>query len=122
VIIAGVDRYLQNHISELVDEAGLRSVRTGKVDRVISELKQKGRCVIVDMAWEEVQAPGVLKRFVNLSRIQKNKVIVVCPNQDEDLKKFANEAGPDRVFIRYDLLLDFRIYMKDIQLLPERRE
>lgn len=112
VLLGSVDKFLGLSIGDIVAKADHKLIRTSKVDRILDELKRKDRCAIIDMAWEEAQRPGVLKQFVNLSRIAGNKVICLCPNQDEDLKKMAAMSRPDQVFIRYDLLTSFTDYLQ----------
>ena len=103
VLIACQDRYLSNTLASLVSGAGLLAIRTAQIDRVKNELKQPDRCVIIDMAWVEVQRPGMLKQLVNIGKITSNQVICICPNEEEDLKVMARLAGPAKVFIRFDI-------------------
>lgn len=114
IVIACQDKYLRDNVASLVSSAGLRSVRTLMVDRVLLELKQPDRVAIIDMTWEEAQRPGVLKQLVNVGKITSNKVICMCPNQDEDLKALAKLAGPARIFIRFDLNTTFKSYLKEL--------
>jgi FixJ family two-component response regulator len=114
VIIACQDRYLRENVANLVAGAGLRSIRTNQLDRIIKELKQRDRCVIVDMTWEEIQMPGVLRQCVNIGRITSNKVVCICPNQDEELKMMAKEARPYEIFIRFDLHTRFKQFLKEL--------
>jgi hypothetical protein len=112
VIIACEDKYLRENVANLVAGAGLRSVRTNQMERIHKELKQRNRCLIVDMTWEEMQLPGVLKQCVNIGRITANKVVCICPNQDEELKELARLAGPTEVFIRFDLMTRFKEFLQ----------
>lgn len=115
-IIASADAYLGGNLSQIVTTAGIRMIRTADIERIIRELKKPDRMVIVDVNWEAVQERGVLKQIVNVSRITGNKVVCICPNQEEDLKKLAQAARADEVFIRYDLEGKFKEYLRDIQL------
>lgn len=112
VVIGTSDRYLGMNLTRLCNEAKLRSIRTAKVDRIIKELKIPERVVIIDMAWEEIQVPGVLKQLVNIGRITDNKILCVCPNTEEDLKKLARASRASEVFIRFDLETRFLDYLK----------
>lgn len=114
VVIACQDKYLRDNVATLVSAAGLRSIRTLQLDRVLMELKQPERCVIVDMTWEAVQGPGVLRQFVNVGNITRNKVVCICPNQDEDLKTMARQVRPHQVFIRFDLNTTFKDFLKTL--------
>jgi hypothetical protein len=49
---------------------------------------------------------------VNIGRITDNKVICICPNTEEDLKKLAKASRASEVFIRYDLETRFFDYLK----------
>ena len=111
VVAATTDFFLGRKLNKLVREAGLQLIRSAKLERLVKELKQTGRAVIVDMAWEEIQQHGELRRLVNLARISDNKVICICPNKDEDLKKLAKNARPSAWFLRYDLELSFKAYL-----------
>lgn len=112
VVIGCQDHFLSNSLSRIADENGLRKVRTVKLDRVIRELKQPDRLLVVDMAWDEIQKTGLLRQFINIGRISGNKVVCICPNEDEALKKMARAARPDEVFLRYDLETSFREFMR----------
>lgn len=90
-------------------------MRSIKMDRLVKELKHVERIVIIDMAWEEIQVHGELRRLVNLARISDNKVICICPNRDEDLKQLARNARPSATFLRYDLELSFRKYLAGLK-------
>ncbi len=114
VVIGTQDRYFGTNLTRIVTEAGLRSIRTAKVERLIKELKLPGCIAVVDMAWEDLQAAGVLKQLVNIGRITDNKVICICPNQEEDLKKLAKSARASELFIRYDLETSFKEYLKNL--------
>jgi hypothetical protein len=114
VVIGTEDRYLGLNLSRLCNEAKLRSIRTSKADRIFKELKSLERVVIIDMAWEDVQKNGVLKQMVNIGRITDNKVICICPNTEEDLKKIARASRAAEVFIRYDLETTFLDYLKSL--------
>jgi hypothetical protein len=113
-VIGTADRFFGTNLSRIVSEAGIRSIRSSKVDRIIKELKQPGCLAIIDMNWEDVQAAGVLKQLVNIGRITDNKVICICPNQEEDLKKLARNSRAAEVFIRFDLETLFKEYLKNL--------
>lgn len=112
IVIGTTDRYLGVNLTRLCAEAKLRSIRTGKVDRILKELKTPERVAIIDMAWEDVQVSGVLRQMVNIGRITDNKVLCICPNTEEDLKKIARASRAAEVFIRYDLETRFLDYLK----------
>ena len=114
-IVSSSDRYLGANLSRIVAEEGIRSIRSAEIERLTRELKKPGRLAVIDVAWEPVQEPGVLRKLVNISRITGNRVVCICPNQEEELKKLAANARPDEVFIRYDLETGFRQYLKDFQ-------
>ena len=115
IIIAGTDKHLCSNISRIVGEEKVgKAIRTSAVERIIDDLKAPGRLVIVDMAWKELKQPGLLKQFINIGRISGNRVVCICPNQDEDLKKYAKAALPDDIFIRYDLETRFREYLREL--------
>lgn len=120
VIVASLDRYLGENIATLARSAGHRVIRTNKIDRIKKELKSPGCIVVADVAWEELQAPGVLKQLVNVGRISGNEFACICPNQDEPLKKLARAARPDEVFLRYDLLLSFKEFLGKIRAEPKK--
>ncbi|MBN8548271.1 MAG: hypothetical protein J0M12_03025 [Deltaproteobacteria bacterium] len=113
-VIGTSDKYFGTNLTRIVSEAGMRSIRTSKVDRIIKELKLPGHVAIIDMNWEDVQVPGVLRQLVNIGRITDNKVLCVCPNQEEDLKKLSREARASEVFLRYDLETTFKEYLKNL--------
>ena len=115
-VVVSSDNFLGANLSRIVVEEGLRTIRTATLDRVTRELKRPGRLAIVDVNWEVVQGPGVLRQLVNISRIPGNRILCICPNQEEDLKRLAAEARPDEVFIRYDLETRFRQWLKDFQI------
>ena len=120
VIIGSKDPYLASHIARIVREGGLHCIRTGKSERVLKELKQPNKIAIIDVNWTAAQEPGALKRMVNIGRISGNKLICICPNQEEELKKLAKASRPAKTFIRYDLELDFKEYLKEIAVSPVR--
>ena len=113
-VIGSTDRYLSGNLQNLVKEAGHRSIRTNKVERIIRELKQPERAALIDVNWEDIQEHGQLKQLVNLSRICGNMVICICPNTEEDLKKLAKASRADAVFLRYDLATAFKDYLSTI--------
>ena len=113
-VIGSKDHFLGDNLGRLVDAAGLRKIRTVKVERVIKELKQPDRLLILDVAWKELQQGGLLRRLVNIANISGNKVVCICPNEDEKLKKFAKAVRPSEVFIRYDLELGFRDFLEEL--------
>ncbi len=114
VILGSRDHFLSNHLGRLLDAVGLRKIRTVKMDRILRELKQPERMAILDMSWKELQAPGLLRRLVNIAKISRNKVVLFCPNDEEELKKQARQARPNEVFIRYDIELEFRAFLNEI--------
>lgn len=114
IVIGGTDKYLSENMGRLVHDTGLFAIRTSKLERIIKELKSPERCVILDMSWEELQGPGVLRQLVNIARISGNRVVCICPNQEEDLKKLSKASRADKVFIRYDLETTFKDYLKEI--------
>ena len=113
VIVAGKDRYLRETITELVQAQGLRAIRSYSVERVLAEMKKPGRLAIIDINWEDIQQRGVLRQIVNIGKISGNKVICICPNQEEDLKKLARSSRADSVFIRYELTTAFKEYLQE---------
>ena len=115
-LVVSNDNYVGANLSRIVTEEGIRNIRSADLDRLTRELKKPGRLAVIDVAWEAVQERGVLKQLVNIARITGNKVICICPNQDEDLKKLAALARADKVFIRYDLEITFRQFLKDVQI------
>ncbi|MCB0310160.1 MAG: hypothetical protein KDD42_02925 [Bdellovibrionales bacterium] len=114
VVIASQDHFLSNNLSRLVEDAGLRKIRTVKVDRVLKEMKQPERFLIIDAKWDEIKKGGLLRQLVNIGRISGNRTVVICPNDDEKLKKQARGARPDEVFIRYDLELGFKDLLEEV--------
>ena len=114
VVIGTQDRYFGTNLTRIVTEAGQRSIRTAKIERLIKELKLPGCTAVLDMAWEELQGAGVLKQLVNIGRITDNKVLCICPNTEEDLKKLAKSARAAEIFIRYDLETTFKEYLKNL--------
>lgn len=121
-VIGAEDRYVGQNLSELLTELGLRSIRTIKVDRIIKEIKQPDRLIIVDMNWELIQERGVLRQIVNIGKISGNQVLCLCPNTDEDLKKMAKQARPAEVFIRYDTHTRFKEYIREHAATISQRE
>lgn len=113
-VIGTADRYFGANLTRIVSEAGVRSIRTSKVERIIKELKLPGHIAIIDMSWEEVQAPGVLRQLVNIGRITDNKVLCICPNQEEELKKLARNSRASETFLRFDLETTFKEYLKNL--------
>ncbi len=115
-LVVSNDNFLGANLSRIVNEEGIRNIRSADLDRVTRELKKPDRLAVIDVAWQEVQEPGVLRQLVNISRITANKVICICPNQEEDLKKLAAASRPDEVFIRYDLETRFRDFLREFQI------
>lgn len=112
-VIVSSDRFLSDTLTTLCRAVGFRVVRTNKLDRVTRELKQPHRIAIIDTTLEELHTPGTLRQLVNVGRILDNKVVCICPNQDEDLKRLAKNARPSEVFLRYDLHSVFKQYMAE---------
>lgn len=112
-VIGCVNSFLSSKLAEYAREASMRTLRTGKIERIIKELKQPGRIAILDMEWEDLQQRGALKQLVNIARISGNEVVCLCPNQEEDLKKLAKACRANEVFLRYDLATSFRTYLGD---------
>jgi len=111
ILIASDDFLLSKKVGAIVTELKFRSIRTNSIDRIIRELKRPGRCIVVDICWEQVQEPGVLRQLVNIAAITEGKVICICPNKDEDLKLLAKRSRVSEIFIRYDLEVAFKDYM-----------
>ncbi len=112
VIVASVDFLLSKKLGEMITELKFQVIRTNNMERIRKELKKPNRCLIADVNWEELQERGVLKQLINLAAITESKVLCICPNQDEDLKKLAERVRPTEVFIRYDLEGRFKDYME----------
>lgn len=112
IIIGSTNSFLTNRLSNLAAAGSSRVLRSSKVDRIIQELKSRGRVAVVDAEWEDLQAPGVLKRIVNVARISGNKVVVVCPNQDEDLKKLAAQSRAHKIMLRFELQPKLKEYLE----------
>lgn len=114
ILIGSDDRYLSENLGRVVEQTGRRAIRTNTVERLIQELKKPERLAIIDVNWEAMQEAGVLKRLVNISRISGNRVVCMCPNTDEDLKKLATRSRADQVFIRYDIETTFKDYLRTV--------
>lgn len=115
LVIVGSDDYiLSAKIGKLLADLKLLCIRTNNLERIISELKRPGRFGIMDMNWEGVQQTGVLRRLINIGAITDNKLVCICPNKDEDLKKMAKRARPAEVFLRYDLDVAFKEYLANL--------
>lgn len=112
VVIGTSDKYLGMNLTRICESVKLKSIRTAKIERLNKELKLPNCVAILDMAWEDIQAPGVLKQMVNIARITDNKVLCLCPNTEEDLKKLARNSRATEIFIRYDLETRFLDYLK----------
>ncbi len=112
VIIGSTDRFLTENLRRLAQAEKLFPISTNKLDRMFAEMKVINRVAIIDMAWEDIQERGILRQIVNIARISGNKVICVCPNQEEALKKMARLARPDEIFLRYDLETTFKDFLK----------
>lgn len=111
-VLCSADSFLQQKVSQICSKAGIRVLRTAKLERAIHELKQPNRLAIIDVTLDDVQERGVLRRLVNLARITDNTVVCMCPNQEEDLKKLARNARPTEVFLRYDLQTSFKAFIE----------
>ena len=115
IIVACKNQFLGRNISSVLSEIGIkRVVRTGKLDRLETELKSPGKVAIIDMEWKEVQNLSVLKKVINIAAICGNPVACICPNTEEDLKKLAREARPTEVFIRYEVDNAFRDWLAEL--------
>ncbi len=113
-IIASEDRYLGDKLSLLARECGNRPIRSADIARITTELKKPGSLVVLDVAWEAVQEPGVLRQLVNVGRITGSRIVCICPNTDEKLKKLASASGCDECFLRYDLETRVRDYLREV--------
>jgi len=114
VVLGSKDHFLGNHIGRILDKLELRKIRTIKIERIVREVKQPEKLLILDMNWKELQVAGALRRLVNIAKISGNKVVCICPNDDEKLKKLALAARPTEVFIRYDLELEFFAFLREV--------
>ena len=115
LIIGTNDRYLSENVYQIVSGFGFRAIRTAKADRIIDEMKRLERFCILDMKWEAIQDRETIKKIINLGRMCRNKTVIICPNRDEKLKKFAKQMGPAEVFLRYDLQLAFKEYIRTLR-------
>ena len=114
VIIVGCsDPYFRRTVAEILASLDCPCIRTHKLERILKELKQPKRFVILDASWEELEEPGVLKQLVNIGNISGNKVVCICPNKDEEIKKLVKFARPAKSFIRHDLFGKFKEYLKE---------
>lgn len=107
-VIGSADYTLSSKIANVITKLKRRCIRTNKVERIANELKQPNRIVIIDINWKAAQEPGQLRRLINLGRICDNKLICMCPNQDEKLKDLAKKSRPYKSFLRYDLEIAFK--------------
>ena len=115
VIVACKNQFLGRAITSVLTEVGLKQViRTGKLDRLETELKSPGKVAIIDMEWKEIQNLSVLKKVINIAAICGNPVACVCPNTEEDLKKLARAARATEVFIRYEVDNRFRDWLAEL--------
>lgn len=112
LVVGSEDRFLSENLGRIIEGVKLRCIRTNKIERIIKELKQPERIAVIDLNWETIQEVGVLKRLVNVGNISGNKVVCICPNQEDDLKKLAKRSRVADTFIRYDLELRFKDYLK----------
>ena len=108
LVIGSVDATFSSRLGKLVNDAGLKCIRTNKVDRIIKEMKKPGRVAIIDMSWEDIQNFSVLRQIINIGAICDNKVICISPNREEELKTLARRARPYKTFLRFDLEGEFR--------------
>ena len=111
IIVGSQDSHMSSTLGEILSSINARCIRTHKVERIINELKKPERLVILDMNWEDLQQRGALKQLVNIGNISGNKILCICPNTEEDLKKLAKSARATEVFIRYDLYTRFKEYL-----------
>jgi hypothetical protein len=114
IVIGSADRYVGPNLARIVTECGLRSIRTNKVERIVEEMKQPNRTVIIDLNWKDIQQSGLLRQIVNIGRISGNICCCICPNQEEDLKKLAKTSRAQKVFLRYDLETTFRGFLEEL--------
>lgn len=117
IIVGSNDRYLSTTFAEIIGGLDSNCIRTNKLERITKELKQPGRLIILDLNWKDLHEPGLLRQLVNIGKITGNKVICVCPNQEDKLKKLAKSARPERVFLRYDLYTEFKEYLSDLLIM-----
>ncbi len=111
-VVVSDDRYLGANLSSVVISEGYRQIRTADKERIIKEAKRTERLFILDIACPLFEEPGVLRQVVNIARISGNTIAAICPNTDEKLKKLARDVRVDQVFIRYDIELSFREFLK----------
>ena len=119
VVVGCADRYLMQNLGAILEGVGIRPIRSSDIERIIRELKIPGRAAILDMGWEAIQSLSVLRKIVNIARITGNQVLVICPDQEEDLKKLAKAARVDELFIRYELETSFRSYVATELIVPK---
>ena len=103
LVIGSVDSTFSSRLGKIVNDSGLKCIRTNKVDRIIKEMKKPGRVAIIDMSWEDIQNFSVLRQIINVGNICENKVICISPNREEELKELARRARPYKTFLRFDL-------------------
>lgn len=113
-IIGSNDNFLGERLAQLAREGGLRPIRSANIERITTELKKPATLVIVDTAWEAIQQPGVLRQLVNVGNITGSKVVCICPNTDEKLKKLASSSRCAAWFLRYDLETRVKEYFRDL--------
>ena len=117
VIVACKNPFLGRMISSVLNQAGFnRVIRTGKLERLESELKSPNRLAIVDMEWQEAQSLHALKKLVNIGNISGNKLACICPDRDEELKKIARASRAAEVFIRYEVQRRFVEWLNAVSL------
>lgn len=118
VILMSKDVFLSEKLGKMARDAGHVVLRSSKVERVIKELKQPDRAVLVDITLAAVQERGVLRQLVNIGRISGNYIVCICPNQDEKLKKLAKNSRVHEVFLRYDLETLVKDFLIEIFVKP----
>lgn len=120
VVIGSTDRFLGDKLAQLGRAAGLRPIRSASLERITGELKKPDCVVVLDMGWVALQAPGVLRQLVNLGKITGGRVVCICPNTAEPIKKLVKESGCSAWFLRYDLGTEVKAYLQDLLLVKQR--
>lgn len=115
VVLACKNPFLSRSIGTVLAEVGIKQViRTGKLERLETELKSPGKVALIDMEWEDIQRLSLLKKLINIASICGNPVACICPNTEEDLKKLARAARATEVFIRYEIDNRFKDWLNNL--------